>query len=407
MQLFEEGYTGYYDPSEDLSKVVFGTGAADHLVDEVMALGQRAMLVTSSSIQENTQIIDDLKKTLGSSLAGVFTGSVPHTPRSVVLQAVEVAKSLDPDVIISLGGGSDTDTGKALRLALWLGIETQDDFDGAYRSYKNDWADLGSGALEKPMVPQIGLPTTLISAEFTQGVGISLDEGHGKQVFSHPSMKSSVIVLDANLSATTPERLWLSTGVKALEHAVAKLTALKRNPVIDAIAAQAVALLSRELTRCKQDPKDLTARSNLLVGSWLCMFGSWRSLVERMGLSHALGRQVGGVSGASHGLISAVLLPVCMDFNAPAGGSGQLMLAQALGVESPSSDPEEAAHQSADRVRMVVQSLGLPSRLRDIGVTETDLPLIAEKTMTDMSAATNPRPIAGEEEVLSLLEAAW
>jgi maleylacetate reductase len=407
MQLFEEGYSGYYDPAEDLSKVVFGTGAAGRLAEEVSALGERALLVTSSSIEEHTDIIEKVKEALGPGLVGIFTGSVPHTPRSVVLEASDYARSLDPDVIISLGGGSDTDTGKALRLALWLGIEAQKDFDDAYQSYKNDWHGVDAATLEKPMVPQIGMPTTLISAEFTQGVGISLDEGHGKQVFSHPNMKSSVIVLDATLSATTPERLWFSTGVKALEHAVAKLTALKRNPVIDAIAAQAVSLLSRELTRCKQDPEDLVARGNLLVGSWLCMFGSWRSLVERMGLSHALGRQVGGVSGASHGLISAVLLPICMDFNASAGGSGQRLLARALGVENTSDNPEEAAHQSADKVRQVVQSLGLPARLRDIGVEESDLQLIAEKTMTDMSAARNPRPLTGPEEVLGLLESAW
>ena len=103
----------------------------------------------------------------------------------------------------------------------------------------------------------------------------------------------------------TPPTLWFSTGIKALEHAIAKLSALERHPVIDPIAEQSVSLLGKGLRWCWNDREDLGARNNLLIGSWLCMFGTWESLVKRMGLSHALGRQIGGVSGAAswHDLI--------------------------------------------------------------------------------------------------------
>jgi len=407
MRFFEEGYKGYYDPAEDRSKIVFGAGSVSSLADEIRVFGNRALLVTSPSIQEHTDLIDKLQAALGSLLVGVFVGSVPHTPRRTVLEAVAYAEPLKPDVIISLGGGSDTDTGKSLRLAMWLGIRERDQFDEAYRIYKGGWEELSAEQLAKPLVPQIGLPTTLISAEHTSGVGITDDEGHGKQVFSHPHLQSKVIMLDPELSTTTPERLWFSTAIKSLEHAVAKLSALERDPVIDAVAAQAVGILGAELVNSQKDPADLVTRGNLLIASWLCMFGSWRTLVTRMGLSHALGRQVGGVSGASHGMISAVLLPICMDFNAPAGGSGLLMQAQALGLDIRGISPEEAARQSAEKVRQIVAALGLPSRLRDIGVNEDDLPLIAEKTMTDMSVPTNPRKIENAEQVLELLKTAW
>jgi alcohol dehydrogenase class IV len=320
---------------------------------------------------------------------------------------VGFAAHLEPDVIISLGGGSVTDTAKSLRLALWLGIREREDFDRAFRSNKNNWQDLSPELLATPLLPQVGMPTTLISAEPTQGMGITDDQGQGKQVFSHPDLKSVAIFLDPSLSIRTPEQLWLSSGVKAMEHAIAKLSALERNPVLDPIAAQAVAILSRDLIKSKANRDDLTARGNLLIASWLCMFGSWRSLVTRMGLSHALGRQVGGVSGAPHGLISAVLLPRCMEFNAPAGGSGLLLEAQALGLDLPGLTPEKAAIQSAAKVRQIVQALELPSRLRDIGVDQDDLPKIAEKTMGDMSAATNPREIRDAEQVLELLQEAW
>jgi alcohol dehydrogenase class IV len=175
---------------------------------------------------------------------------------------------------------------------------------------------------------------------------------------------------------------------------------------MDAIAAQAVRLLGSQLRRSHADPADLAARGNLLVGAWLCMFGSWSNLVKRMGLSHALGRQTGGVSGASHGMISAVLLPCCVEFNAPVSGAGLLLAAQALGLEAPQSGPE-AALAVAAAVRALVAELGLPSRLRDIGVTREQLPRIAERTMQDMSIGANPRPVSGAAEVLALLEQAW
>jgi alcohol dehydrogenase class IV len=175
---------------------------------------------------------------------------------------------------------------------------------------------------------------------------------------------------------------------------------------MDAIAAQAVRLLGSELRRSHADPANLAARGNLLVAAWLCMFGSWSNLIKRMGLSHALGRQTGGVSGASHGMISAVLLPHCIEFNAPVSGAGLLAAAQALGLAGPQTGPE-AATAVAAAVRALVAELELPDRLRDIGVTREHLPRIAERTMQDMSIGANPRPVSGADEVLVLLQRAW
>jgi alcohol dehydrogenase len=137
------------------------------------------------------------------------------------------------------------------------------------------------------------------------------------------------------------------------------------------------------------------------------MFGSWNSLVKRMGLSHALGRQTGGVSGASHGMISSVLLPVCMDFNAPVSSLGLTMTANALGIDTSGMSGEQAAAAASTAVRALVSELGLPSRLREIGVTEAQLPVIADRTMSDMSIGANPRPVKDAAEVLELLRAAW
>ena len=397
-------YKGHYNPGEDLSQIIYGQGALDQLPAEVDARGARALLVTSPSIKNKTDLVERVQALLGTRLVAVFSETIPHTPRGAVLQAAELARSAGPDVVLSLGGGSVTDTAKALRLALWAGIEAEADYDRVFQRMRTD-ADWTSGA--EAVLPQIGMPTTLISAEHTQGMGITNPTTHGKQVFNHPGLLTHVIILDPALTVFTPPQLWSSTGIKALEHAIAKLSATERDPVMDAIAAQAVRLLGNELRRSHANPDDLAARGNLLVGAWLCMFGSWSNLIKRMGLSHALGRQTGGVSGASHGMISAVLLPRCMEFNAPVSGAGLLAAAQALGLDTAGMDGPAAACAAAAAVRALVAELGLPNRLRDIGVTDAHLPRIAERTMQDMSIGANPRPVSGAAEVLALLQEAW
>lgn len=397
-------YRGYYDPKEDLSKIIYGERALDSLPNEVSRFGERALLVTGNTINTKTDLVDRIRELLGSRLVGVFADTVQHTPRRAVLAAADMARSLQPDIILSLGGGSATDTAKAMRLVLWADIRDGDGFDRAFKRMKEDpswWEPTAS------MLPQIGMPTTLISGEHTQGMGITNEVTHGKQVFSQPELKTSTIILDPALSVYTPPQLWFSTGIKALEHAIAKLSAPERDPVVDAIAAQAVQVLSSELRRSYREPESLSARGNLLVGAWLCMFGSWNSLVKRMGLSHALGRQTGGVSGASHGMISSVLLPVCMDFNAPVSGLGLTMTANAMGIDTSGMNGGEAAAAASAAVRALVSELGLPSRLREIGVTEEQLPVIADRTMSDMSIGANPRPVKDAAEVLELLRAAW
>jgi alcohol dehydrogenase class IV len=397
-------YRGYYDPKEDLSKIVYGEGALNSLPGEVSHFGQRALLITGNTINTKTDLVDRIRELLGTRLVGVFADTVQHTPRRAVLAAAEMARSLQPDIILSLGGGSATDTAKAARLVLWADIRDGEGLDRAFKRMKEDaswWQPTGS------MIPQIGMPTTLISGEHTQGMGIVNEDTHGKQVFSHPELLTSTIILDPALSVYTPPQLWFSTGIKALEHAIAKLSALERDPVADAIATQAVQVLSHELRHSFREPENLDARGNLLVGAWLCMFGSWNSLVKRMGLSHALGRQTGSVSGASHGMISSVLLPVCMDFNAPVSSLGLTMTATAMGIDTPGMTSEQAAGAASAAVRALVSELGLPSRLREIGVTEAQLPVIADRTMNDMSVGANPRPVNDAAEVLELLQAAW
>lgn len=397
-------YDGWYAGSRDLSKVFFGENALKNLVSEVNKTGRRAFLITSHTINSNTDLVEKVRDKIGSTLVGIYDETRPHSPRRTILEATRIIRELHPDCIISLGGGSATDTAKSVRLALWFGIDNLADFDDAYEflSDRDKKPDLGNN-----MLPQISLPTTLVGAEYTAGMGITDEATHSKQVFRYFNLQSRVIILDPELTVDTPQSLWLSTGIKSLEHAIAKLIARERHPLIDSTAATAVKILASNLPRSFDSPDDIDARNKLQIASWLSMFASGATPGMYMGLSHALGRQIGSVCDAPHGLISSVILPLSMDYNAPVSVLGLAMIAQALGVDTSNMSEKEVSHVAAQEIRALIAELGLPQRLRNIGVTRDDLPLIAERTMSDISIGTNPRHVENADEVLHLIQGVW
>jgi maleylacetate reductase len=396
-------YQGVYDARNDLSKVIFGVDSLASLPAEVETCGRRVLLIADNVVNTETDLVEKVTKLLSSSLVTLFAETKPHTPREAVIKAADIARSVKPDCLISLGGGSTTDIAKAVLLALWMDISDDGDFDQADMRLRNPEAQKSLAHL----TPQIALPTTLVGAEYTSGVGITNEATHTKQVFSHPSLQCRAIILDPQLTVFTPPVLWLSTGIKSLEHAIARLSALERHPIVDATATLAVQIMGTELMRSFKYSDELAARSRLQVGSWLSQFGSDTIPGTRMGLSHALGRQIGGVCGVPHGLSSCVILPMSMDFNASVCGGALAIVAQALGVNTGGLTGEEAGHAAANAIRSLIAQLGLPARLRDIGVPKNLLPLISERTMSDWSIGENPRSVDSAEEVLALLERIW
>lgn len=400
----EEAYQGWYAGNQDLSKIMFGKNTLQSLLPEVNEAGRSAYLITSKSISSGTDLVEKVRSLLGATLVGVFDQAKPHSPRRTILEATRIVRQRNPDCIISLGGGSATDTAKSIRLALWMDIDSVDGFDKAYLSMR----DQGSQrTTTQKMLSQISLPTTLVGAEYSAGMGITDEDSHTKQVFRHTDLQSRVIILDPELTIHTPQKLWISTGIKSLEHAIAKLTALDRHPLTDATAALAVKLLASNLPRSAENPDDLNPRGQLQVASWLSMFSSGSIPGMYMGLSHALGRQIGSVSSAPHGLISSVILPLSMEYNAPVSGFGLSKVAQALGVDVTNVTEQQASQLAVQRVRTLITRLGLPQRLREIGVRREDLLLISERTMNDISIGTNPRRVEDADEVLRLITNVW
>ena len=247
-----------------------------------------------------------------------------------------------------------------------------------------------------PGVRMIAIPTTLSAGEFLAGAGCTDTVRHLKESFSHPQMIPRTVILDPAASRPTAEWLFLSAGIRAVDHAVEDICSVDGQPLSEGAAYHALRLLGSGLPRVNADPDDLDARLDCQIGAWMSMVGSQTGVSK--GASHGIGHVLGGTAHVPHGYTSCVMMPHVLRFNHAVGAEKQARVSEALG------HPGEPA---VDAVAALIVGLGLPTLLRDGGVSEDQLDLIAENSMHDRWVHTNPRPIAGPAVVRTLLDAAW
>ena len=252
------------------------------------------------------------------------------------------------------------------------------------------------GDISPPALRLVAVPTTLAAAEFTAYAGVTNAQTRLKEVFTHPLQVPRVIVLDPEATVSTPEALWLSTGIRALDHAVEDICSIDAQPYSQGTALQAIRLLARALPATRRDPSDLGARLDAQVASWLSTVGSQAGVNK--GASHAIGHALGGTGGVPHGITSCILMPHVMRFNQPVVEDRHRAISEAMG------EPGVEAWRLVDRL---IAALGLPRTLREVGLeTPEQLQAVAEAAMHDPWIRTNPRPIGSAAEVRALLDEA-
>ena len=210
---------------------------------------------------------------------------------------------------------------------------------------------------------QVAVPTTLSAAEWAHRVGVTDETAGKKSGFADPKAVPPVVILDPETTVFTPEKLWLSTGIRALDHAIEGFLYGGPHPVTDVTGFEGARRLMEYLPRSKSDPEDLDARAELQISAWLSYFGPANT---PMGLSHQLGRRIGASYSVPHGVTSCITLAPSLEVTRDRIPAARWRsLDEALG-----GDP-------ARRVAELVRELGLPDRLRDVGVPEGDLESIA------------------------------
>ena len=379
-----------------MESVVFGKPFAEALAQEVDRLDARAVFVLASgTLARTTDTIDRLRQVLGNRIAGVCAKIGAHTPRTDVVEAANAAREIGADLLVTVGGGSVTDAAKMVGLCLGNGVTEPEQLDD-YRARTAADGTTQRPPVESPSVRMIAIPTTLSAGEFSAGAGCTDTVRHVKESYSHPMMMPRTVILDPDAAVHTPEWLFLSTGIRAVDHSVEDICAINGQPISEGAAYHALRLLGKGLSAVKAHPADLEARLDCQIGAWMSMVGSQSGVSK--GASHGIGHVLGGTAGVPHGYTSCVMLPHVLRFNHSVNGEKQARVSEALGR------PEIPA---AEVVAELISALGLPTRLRDVGVEPGQLDLIAENSMHDRWIHTNPRKIDGPAVIRTLLDAAW
>jgi len=357
------------------ARVHSGAGSRACVPEELERLGiQRAFVLTTNSLAGTTALAE-LEGALAGAHAHTFPGSREHAPADAVEAAVEAARACDADGVIAFGGGSVVDSAKVTALH--------------------------AGPKGEPL-PQIALPTTLSAGEFTPVAGVTTDGV--KNGIAHARILPRVVVLDPELTRDTPEALWLTTGVKALDHALEALWSRRPHPVVDTLALEAVRRLVEWLPQSRA-PGSTAARGECQIAAWMSISGM---LNVGARLSHPLGHQIGARWGVPHGVTSCVVLPHVMRWLAPHTLAGQARIAEAFEVRGEGRDPADVAADAAKSLDTFLSLLGVPRRLRETTARRDEIPEVAKAVALELEGSGGSGDVpGGARDLERLLEAMW
>ncbi|WP_263260561.1 maleylacetate reductase [Pseudomonas sp. RIT-PI-S] len=324
------------------ARVIFGKGSLQHLEAEIDRLGAKRALVLCTP-EQHAQA-EHIARLLGDRAAGIFPKAVMHVPIETAREAREVARQLGADCAVAIGGGSTTGLGKAIAM------------------------DSG--------LPILAIPTTYAGSEMTPVFGLT--ENGLKRTGKDPRVLPKTVIYDPELTVSLPIELSITSGMNAIAHAAEGLYAQDGNPVMSLMAEEGIRALAEGMKTIRDNPADLDARADCLYGAWLC--GTVLGNVG-MALHHKLCHTLGGSFNLPHAQTHTIVLPHAIAYN-QAAAPALARICRAL--NAPDSSPAGALFDLSS-------SLGAPTRLKDLGLTEADL-----DRATDIALSNpywNPRPI--------------
>ena len=289
----------------DQKRVIYGRNFAEAVAQEVTdSNAGRVLVVSSKTLHRKLGVTAPLAVHLGERLLEIYDDIAPHAPLDSVFALTRVLKRLNPDIVVSIGGGSVIDTVKVAALAAAANAQSVEEI-AALRVTINDEGQQVSPFTPENILRQIAVPTTLSGAEFGT-IGGAVDTVRGvKDIYTHPQMCSQSIIYDAELCRLTPNDLWVATAMRAVDHAVETVLSPLATPYTDGPALHALKLFGRSLKAGEQAKMSLEAIQECHFAVWAATIGLMRT---PYGASHGIGHQLGAVAGVQHGLCSCVLL---------------------------------------------------------------------------------------------------
>ncbi len=393
---------GEFNPTVP-TRIVFGRDKVDTLRQEIKDLGGKRVLVLSGkSVAEKANSVKRIVDGLGDMSVGVYSGLVQRAPLSTAVEAANLAVANNADTLVGVGGSTISDAARMIAVMMAEGINTVEQLR---RMGEEQHMMLEPNLDGKELPLQVSIPTTLSAGEFNMGGGNVLDDAAGHKIrVRHPRLYSDLIVLDSAMTEGTPDWLWLSTGVKALDHCIERLYTTGRQPAIDAPVLTAAEMIFNYLPLSRESNGDSEARQQCLVAAWMSMMGAPNFAT---GMSHAIGHILGVQYSVGHGYTSCVTQPYVMEYNRPVSAGKQALLARSAGLDTKGMSDDAAAELAARAVDDFILGLGMPHRIRELEIPEEDLPKIAELVLTDGGCKSNAIPITTVDQVMEVLKKAF
>jgi aldehyde dehydrogenase (NAD+) len=386
MKLFSDnpriGFVQYITPT----LVLAGHGTLASIYREVVRLGgRRAMLLSDAGVRK-AGLVDLVQEALGEFCVAVFDRISQDTDLDTVDAAVALAREMGVDIIVSVGGGSVIDTGKAVCVTLKNGGKADD--------------HVALMRLTEPQMPHIVIPTTSGTGSEVTNVAVIKSGTAGRKVYIVDNfIVPNTAILDPVFTMTLPPGLTATTAMDAMTHAVEALTSTMSNAICDGHALQAIRLIRQNLPVAVANGKDEQARLNLQIAATTA---GWAFGIAQVGLAHAMAHTLGMLCNVPHGSACGIVLPAVMRYNVDFATDKLALAAQALGVSIGTLDSRDAALAAADAVEKLMRESGHPMRLSEIGVSEADLALAPFHAIADSPTLFNARPVSDPNDIAEL-----
>lgn len=391
------------------TQLVFGPRAIAQLGELVRPWNARRALVVTDEMLVAARVVEQVEAPLREAGLQVarFDRGAPEPALALAETCIHAAREAQADLIVGLGGGSNLDLAKITATVLAHG--------GAVRDYIGDCRVPGA------IGPLVCVPTTAgTGSEVTAASVLTDTDAQVKVGILSNYLRPRLAIVDPRLTLTCPAKVTADSGIDALTHAIEAYTAVDnaefplpaeektvyqgRHPLADCLAEKAISLVGANLATAVRDGQNLAAREAMSLGATLA--GLAFSNVG-VALVHAMEYPVGGAVHCSHGAGNGLLLPFVMRFNLPARTAEMARIASLLSEDTSGLSELQAAERAIEAVEKLKREIGIPERLRDLGVRREQLPAFAEKAFAiKRILRVNPRTVSLDD-VLAIYETAW
>lgn len=390
-------------------QILFGRNAILQLGEVAGRLGAKRALIVTDAVLEKAGVLERVRRPLVEAGLAVdaFTGGEPEPSMRAAEACLKQAQAFKPDALVGLGGGSNMDLAKIAATMLAHG--------GTPRTF------VGDDKVPGPIAPLVCVPTTAGTGSEVSAASVLTDtDNHMKVGILSNYLRPRVALVDPLLTVSCPPKVTADSGIDALTHAIEAYTAVDnaefplpagersvyqgRHPMGDVLAEKAIALIGQFLRRAVKNGNDLEARDGMALGATLAGLA-----FSNVGVAvvHALEYPVGGATHCSHGAGNGLLLPYVMRFNLPARKKEFATIARLLGEDVQGLSEEAAAEKAVAVVERLRDDIGVPGRLRELGVKEEQIRPFAEKAFgIKRILRVNPRPVTADD-LEGILRAAY